>query len=583
MTPARRRRAGASLAPVAVFSCLLVLYHDKSPTTLKITTKMPWRNFSARLRGGDNRNRNSGRGENEWLRHHPELREEMEEMYEYFNKTATRFSEDDIPDELRSEHSEGGEFKNLDGSLAHPKWDRQAALYPTNASLFPPKEPDNWRPTIGKPRWSLLYEPLAARYGVMAGGVRRGAKGNKINIKISSSEWDDDTEEMHRKTSLFPGPIPEKPSPEEEIKPSRLDEKEDEFGLDGIAQLFNQEFRENRSVTQDNIIDSVHIHRPRAKACDIIGPPEALSKDRGVRERGMPYAEKRDDALSLGKKEERFNISELAAMRYSLIQMKATQLVADSPELQDDLVRINRELLGKGYEHEEWIMHVQGCRILFDMGLEDLQFERDDALDILTQDHPGLAPILRLRAQNKTRRLWKRIVRSIGREKLIPILVKEPALRAYGIMSDQALYMPHGTFGSGMDYSGDIPPAPNDLPPYRPSLPKGVKTAQLPEPSRKLNFFASKTDYHLESSDVDQFDPPIIPAMQDTEKLEDALKEAREEKVRVGSSPSAEVNEKRRLALLDECEEATPEGSAWAGSKGHPYSALNSMPSPYLP
>eukprot|EP00954_Amorphochlora_amoebiformis_P006893 537865-Amorphochlora_amoeboformis.AAC.1 len=54
-------------------------------------------------------------------------------------------------------------------------------------------------------------------------------------------------------------------------------------------------------------------------------------------------------------------------------------------------------------------------------------------------------------------------------------------------------------------------------------------------------------------------------------------------KVRVGSSPSAEVNEKRRLALLDECEEATPEGSAWAGSKGHPYSALNSMPSPYLP
>jgi len=137
-----------------------------------------------------------------------------------------------------------------------------------------------------------------------------------------------------------------------------------------------------------------------------------------------------------------------------LLQSKATQITLDPfwEELEEKMVH-NLSYL----DNEEWHVHAQGCRVVYDMGIEDLRYERDSALEELTRYSPGAADRLRALAQCKARKWWCMILRTIPRSRLIPILIRDPGLRANGPLADEALYMPPGTFGPGMDRLGRVP------------------------------------------------------------------------------------------------------------------------------
>eukprot|EP00472_Partenskyella_glossopodia_P003763 CAMPEP_0197523006 /NCGR_PEP_ID=MMETSP1318-20131121/8030_1 /TAXON_ID=552666 /ORGANISM="Partenskyella glossopodia, Strain RCC365" /LENGTH=223 /DNA_ID=CAMNT_0043075557 /DNA_START=1 /DNA_END=672 /DNA_ORIENTATION=+ len=140
--------------------------------------------------------------------------------------------------------------------------------------------------------------------------------------------------------------------------------------------------------------------------------------------------------------------------------MKATQLVVDEFEDEcDEMVETyrNKTDLHSIYDVEEWNSHALSCRIFFDMGIEDLKYERDDALEEIDEKYPEVADILRVRAQVKSRKWWKRIIKHVGQAKVTPLLQKNQALRASGPMTAEALFLPQGTFGPGRDAFGRIP------------------------------------------------------------------------------------------------------------------------------
>eukprot|EP00467_Chlorarachnion_reptans_P008256 CAMPEP_0114496822 /NCGR_PEP_ID=MMETSP0109-20121206/5978_1 /TAXON_ID=29199 /ORGANISM="Chlorarachnion reptans, Strain CCCM449" /LENGTH=466 /DNA_ID=CAMNT_0001674127 /DNA_START=261 /DNA_END=1662 /DNA_ORIENTATION=- len=356
---------------------------------------------------------------------------------------------------LRSEHSDGGDFEDGTGNVAHAKWSQHTSLYPMSKGKYKDEPP---HPMDGKKIMVLLYEPLAARYGVIAPMIKRAGKARRVQINMTDIVWED-SEVDGSKFKLFPGPMND-PAALADRPPQAIEMEK--LGLDGIAESFNEQYRSNRSSLAENLVRDIF---PKKAVLDSTARDEeftkAHKKDPDVLLHGIPKALGRDQGQSFKRKGRTFNLTELMDQRHTLLQMKATQVAADKIDFTDVLNNLTRP------ERLDLFHHIQGCRIVMDMCLEDLKYERDSAIEDLEQMHPGLEDNLRLRAQRKCRRWWKHLRKHVPGKDLLSVLQKDIGLRANGPITDAALGFAPGTFGLGMDPQGNVetiiePPAQTD-------------------------------------------------------------------------------------------------------------------------
>eukprot|EP00468_Gymnochlora_sp_CCMP2014_P002045 CAMPEP_0167741894 /NCGR_PEP_ID=MMETSP0110_2-20121227/1114_1 /TAXON_ID=629695 /ORGANISM="Gymnochlora sp., Strain CCMP2014" /LENGTH=158 /DNA_ID=CAMNT_0007626005 /DNA_START=241 /DNA_END=715 /DNA_ORIENTATION=+ len=89
---------------------------------------------------------------------------------------------------------------------------------------------------------------------------------------------------------------------------------------------------------------------------------------------------------------------------------------------------------------EDLQSHILSAKIVFDMGLEDLKYERDEAVETLNEEYSGLGQILRKRGQERAYQWWHALeILFVGNDTASKILSKDEHLRSMGNLTESAL------------------------------------------------------------------------------------------------------------------------------------------------
>eukprot|EP00466_Bigelowiella_natans_P021367 jgi/Bigna1/72701/fgenesh1_pg.21_\ len=94
------------------------------------------------------------------------------------------------------QNPESGEFASIEGGVAHPNWSNQASLFRNDGGGNSLKQQQASKDTPTPPeindqrRWCLLYEPLAARYGIMAPTVQKAASPQRPLLKHGDKDME---------------------------------------------------------------------------------------------------------------------------------------------------------------------------------------------------------------------------------------------------------------------------------------------------------------------------------------------------------------------------------------------------------
>mmetsp|Transcript_19562 Transcript_19562/g.27302 ORF Transcript_19562/g.27302 Transcript_19562/m.27302 type:complete len:504 (-) Transcript_19562:104-1615(-) len=290
-------------------------------------------------------------------------------------------------------------------------------------------------------RWCLLYEPLAARYGITPADP-----GVKI---IHNSK--DKYKNVSDRTQMPPRPL--------------------DFGL--VAEAFNAFDRTLYMGTGGrSIVGDIEVKSMNAEGLQNLKENATLSKGivpsvdealealhlPGVQQTGMPavlrinnesIADER--ALLLGRRRHPSNDPiELKKERDMLIQVRAAVLLGD--QCHEDLVSLMNTLDRR--DREDLDCHLLGARIVFDMSYEDLKYERDDAEESVRdlfdtpgshmnvgkiQKYPALAKTLRKRGQERAYHWWHQLREKVGNETSLQIIRQDKHLMCLGEITEKAL------------------------------------------------------------------------------------------------------------------------------------------------
>eukprot|EP00472_Partenskyella_glossopodia_P000418 CAMPEP_0197542792 /NCGR_PEP_ID=MMETSP1318-20131121/67894_1 /TAXON_ID=552666 /ORGANISM="Partenskyella glossopodia, Strain RCC365" /LENGTH=405 /DNA_ID=CAMNT_0043102081 /DNA_START=1 /DNA_END=1218 /DNA_ORIENTATION=+ len=180
----------------------------------------------------------------------------------------------------------------------------------------------------------------------------------------------------------------------------------------------------------------------------------------GVRETGKPEVKKLQNgsAAVFGRK---MSIHKDAEKKLKgvemIIQCRATNLLADAFPVNVSFIeeRLHR------YDLEDFQSHLLSCKIVFDMSLEDLIYERDDAQEDVELQHGGnTEEILRKRGQIRARRWWKVLRDVCGKDRVWKVVCQDPHLRKHAALAERALEIQFNKAKSlpAANVSRNIPP-----------------------------------------------------------------------------------------------------------------------------
>jgi len=323
-------------------------------------------------------------------------------------------------------------------------------------------------------RWSLLYEPLAGRYGVVPADI-----GVTIQRRKHEEEHGGPGTNHHHHHHHPPHP-PINPDEQQYMKKKPWD-----FG--SLADVFNDydQMMYMGGEGTKRIVGDIHLQETEALVSRTSGEKEndatnvttmaittttkknySSSEEKsqllpGVAELGMPVvlqlkneslAKGNEEMLVLGQKRDyRKDPIELRKERDMLIQTRAAITIAERnySAYATIMNRLSRR------DKEDLDTHMLGARIVFDMSYEDLKYERDDAYESITDqfDRPSnqrweklyphinntLTYTLRRRGQQRAFRWWHELRSQVGNQTALRMIRRDKYLRRMGISAEWAL------------------------------------------------------------------------------------------------------------------------------------------------
>ncbi|GAB5355804.1 hypothetical protein AAMO2058_000236700 [Amorphochlora amoebiformis] len=273
-----------------------------------------------------------------------------------------------------------------------------------------------------QPRWCVLYEPLAARYNILPPVLSAKAIKN------------------------YTGSPRPQPAGVRGYVRRPLD-------FDVIADLFNEDRQEQYLARGSaRLVDNIHLDPTPANDIHLNSTShvaEPLDKSYqhlpGVTSTGLPSVLKlRNDSHHHGfrnpplgrKKRPDRDFDEIVKQRNMMIQTRATLLLCD----REPNKVFNLTLHIRRWDREELDAHLLGARIVFDMGLQDLRHERDDAkLDIDFNWGEDMNLLLRRRGQARAAKWWSMIREAVGNDTARDIIADDPHLLRMREAAEQAL------------------------------------------------------------------------------------------------------------------------------------------------
>eukprot|EP00466_Bigelowiella_natans_P015434 jgi/Bigna1/138985/aug1.47_g13693 len=212
-------------------------------------------------------------------------------------------------------------------------------------------------------RWSLLYEPLAGRYGVVPADI-----GVTIQRRKHEEEHGGPGTNHHHHHHHPPPHPPINPDEHQYMKKKPWD-----FG--SLADVFNDydQMMYMGGEGTKRIVGDIHLQETEA----------LVSRTSGEKEN-----DGNEEMLVLGQKRDyRKDPIELRKERDMLIQTRAAITIAERnySAYATIMNRLSRR------DKEDLDTHMLGARIVFDMSYEDLKYERDDAYESITDqfDRPS--------------------------------------------------------------------------------------------------------------------------------------------------------------------------------------------------